>query len=577
MIHSVDDDDAEAKAAKIKMMKSVGDSLKSPEEMKKLENEQWAWWFSDFSRGPSTIVISFFFPAVLLLAANDGTCLSYDGHSSGADDMACTPDDDFNYTHFISLNGSKCEVEEHLDTYFLHDPNIPGCAEAIDMYRETYPEYTCNCTGHYSYLKELGSIRVGTIQSLQAVVNTLILAFCMPLLGTYMDYSSRRKKMWAVFTVIDVIGSLIMAIIGPNYLWLVGMLFATITHVASDTLWVPISSFLGDVTHDDKVKAKLGGLRQFANFSAQCLFVVINAVLAIILDDVVLLGIIASVLDGLWLGFFMPFSLYYIRERKAAKQRGKKSIITITLSETWTTIRDMRKVTPEAFKYIFAEMFASNGITTVLAINVSYFTLEVGSTSMQIIIVSGVVLLVGIFCSYLFSVCSKYYSFKTLWSFTLLLWIALGIITPVFITRGVSFLLVVLIGGVGYSLGFSWYFSIAYPAFESMAPPDRRSQYTGIYTLASNLGSAIGPAVYTIIVQMTNSQRLAICTLPIFNAIALILIRNVDFDKAKRDAHREDVASLKDTGVLSKGIKRFSRILSRVSSTVVPTNDDEDE
>lgn len=189
-------------------------------EQKKLKNEQWAWWFSDFSRGPSTIVISFFFPAIILLASNDGICDTFEGHSSGSDGLKCTPDDEFNYTLFLDLNGTSCEVETTWDTKFLHDPNLPGCVDAIEAYRDLMP-YTCNCTGDYSFLDKLGGIRVGNLQSSQAVLNTLILAICMPVLGTYMDYTDKRKRQWWMWTIIDVIGSLLMAIMGSNYLWLV--------------------------------------------------------------------------------------------------------------------------------------------------------------------------------------------------------------------------------------------------------------------------------------------------------------------------------------------------------------------
>ena len=113
-----------------------------------------------------------------------------------------------------------------------------------------------------------------------------------------------------------------------------------------------------------------------------------------------------------------------------------------------------------------------------------------------------------------------------------------------------------------------------------MAPPDRRSQYTGIYTLATNLGSAIGPLVYTIIVQVSNSQRLAICTLPIFNFIALIIFRGVDFHKAKKDAGRHDVidqnedkmAKVRRSTVAGKVL---SGVLSKMTSTVAPMTDEE--
>lgn len=540
-------------------------------ELKKLKNEQWAWWFSDFSRGPSTIVISFFFPAIILLAANDGVCDTFDGHSSGADGSQCSPDLDFNYTMWLDLNGSSCEVDMPFGYKYVHDPRMDGCAEAVAAYRAYDPAYTCNCTGDYAYLDKLGGIRVGNLQSIQAVLNTLILAISMPLLGTYMDYTPHRKWQWSFWTVIDVIGSVLMAIMGPNYVWIVALVFATITHVSSDTLWVPISSYLGDVTNDEVMKGKLGGLRQFANFGAQCAFVVMMGTVGFILDDIVLLGIIASIVDGLWLGFFMPFSLYYIRERPASKKKGDKSLLRITIGETWDALRGLYAETPEAGKYMIGQVFAANGVATVIAVNVSYFQLEVGSTGFQIIIVSGVVLFAGIFCSYLFSVCAEYFSLKQLWTFILVLWIFLGVITPLTMTRGASFLLIVLIGGLGYSFGLSWYFSIGFVAFESMAPADRRSQYTGIYTLATNLGSAIGPAVYSVIVQITNNQRLAISALPLFNLIALIIFRNVDFKKAKEDAQRTEIKDARR--------KSFAKVASSVfdaAANKVAPADEED-
>ena len=117
-----------------------------------------------------------------------------------------------------------------------------------------------------------------------------------------------------------------------------------------------------------------------------------------------------------------------------------------------------------------------------------------------------------------------------------------------------------------------------------MAPPDRRSQYTGIYTLATNLGSAVGPLVYTIIVQYSNSQRLAICALPVFNFIALVIFRNIDFHKAKRDAKRfdvidqseEEMANTRRKTMAGKALSGvLSGVLEKMTSTVAPMTDEE--
>ena len=97
--------------------------------------------------------------------------------------MQCTPDDDFNHSLWIDLNGSNCEVEFTWENKYIRSesPRLSRGARGIS----SGDAYTCNCTGDYSFLDKLGGIRVGNLQSSQAVLNTLILAICMPILGTY--------------------------------------------------------------------------------------------------------------------------------------------------------------------------------------------------------------------------------------------------------------------------------------------------------------------------------------------------------------------------------------------------------
>ena len=59
------------------------------------------------------------------------------------------------------------------------------------------------------------------------------------------------------------------------------------------------------------------------------------------------------------------------------------------------------------------------------------------------------------------------------------------------------------------SAGLSWYFCLSYTGFESMAPPELRQSYLGIYQFCSSIGGTLGPALYSIIVQKTNNHRMA--------------------------------------------------------------------
>ena len=127
-----------------------------------LENERWAWWSSNFSKGPDTILMNLWVPAVIALAAADSICESASGHSSGADGQMCSADASWNQTLWDHVNGSShCSESLAFGTIrYTHDPLLPGCSEALQAYRAN-TTYTCNCTGDYSYLAGLANMRVG--------------------------------------------------------------------------------------------------------------------------------------------------------------------------------------------------------------------------------------------------------------------------------------------------------------------------------------------------------------------------------------------------------------------------------
>merc|ERR1711998_667825 len=109
-------------------------------------------------------------------------------------------------------------------------------------------------------------------------------------------------------------------------------------------------------------------------------------------------------------------------------------------------------------------------------------------------------------------------SLKSMWLIVLSIWIVLGLITPLLVYREGDFVSALAIGTLGYSLGFAWYFSVGFPAFESMVPRDKVAQFSGVYGVISSLGAIIGPLIYGTVVQATNDHRLAFLVLPAFAA-----------------------------------------------------------
>merc|ERR1712072_931467 len=102
--------------------------------------------------------------------------------------------------------------------------------------------------------------------------------------------------------------------------------------------------------------------------------------------------------------------------------------------------------------------------------------------------------------------------------------------------EGAGLGITLLIAGLGYSIGLSWYFSVTFPILESMIPKETAASFIGIYTFATNLGGFMGPLAYSAIVQATNNHRLAIIIMPVFNLIAGLILHTVDFQLAREQA-----------------------------------------
>ena len=103
-----------------------------------------------------------------------------------------------------------------------------------------------------------------------------------------------------------------------------GFAFASVTHITTDALFIPIVSYLPDVADTDEMRGKLGGYKQMASFGAQILFIAFMFIF-IQMYGTITAGIIASVTAGLFLLIFMPFSLQYMRSRPARKKREGRS------------------------------------------------------------------------------------------------------------------------------------------------------------------------------------------------------------------------------------------------------------
>eukprot|EP00948_MAST-09A_sp_MAST-9A-sp1_P000243 g243.t1 len=461
------------------------------------KKERFGFWFSEWGKGPDAVMPGLWYPVLLTLAALDGTCNSYMGMSSGADNQKCSPDASWNETVWLAFNGSSCGKVNSVSGEFTytHDTTLAGCSSALSAYRNA-TQYTCNCTGVHSYV--LG-LRVGNLQSTQGAFNLGLMSILTSVFAAYTDYCVPKTLIW--ITYVFFFGTTIgMGVLGRDYLWVVGWVSATFAHISFDIMYPPFCSTFDDIANDDNERGRLGALKQFASFGGQVFYIGIVFAMTYIVTDNVTQGILAPVIAGIWMAILIPVAVQYIKYRPPKKKwekGGISELARVTFVRLFIGLKSMYVNHSEAFKYLIMSSFASNGCVTILGVFATYFAIQMKLTGQQVLIVSGAVLVCGALGAYALShiMRKKIVSFKRVWQLLLAFWIVLLVLTPLVGYRQGDFLIALTFGGFGFGIGLSFYFSIGYPAYLKFVPEGEIGLYTGLYTFVTNATSWIASAM----------------------------------------------------------------------------------
>ena len=520
-----------------------------------LKKERWHWTFESFARGPDTVFYgSVYFPFLLYLAASDALCQinPLGGFSSGADGQKCTVDATWNRTLWNSLNGSACAVDtmvygENIISYSQDATLRAGdCGAALSAYREMQPGgFTCNCTGDHAFLPS--GLRPGNVVLPSYIIGYAVIAILCPLLGSAMDHTDKKKLLWLYIGMGAACCNVLAAILGPNGLWAAGLFFATCVAVLTEIVWAARASFLVDLAYDDSTRGKMGAEAQMYSFVSQLGFVVIVAVLMFVLgNNNVLSPIIGCICCGLWLGIGEYIAVKGMRDRPAKRDLAGRSLLKVAFGELVHSARSLFKKYPQAGRYLIFHAIVHQGAGSFLSVYSTYFTVQMKLTGMEVLAISGVVLVIGIPGAWSFGQLARRYSLKTCWYIVLCLWIVAGGVVPLFVHREGDFVAAILVGGVVYAFALTWYYAIGFAAFAALIPPDHGMEYAGIYTFFSMAVGWVEPSVYLAIYQSTNSQRLAITSLVAWNLIAMAALSFVDFEQGKRDCGAPDAKRAQD-------------------------------
>jgi len=537
-------------------------SKDSPETLR----ERRGYWMTGFGTGPDTTMAVLWGSALVLVASQDGVCAPFNGMSSGSDGAACVATGDWNSSAFELAGGSACLGVGILgeDTY-LPDPSLAGCLAAFEAYRAAPGRtngapFTCNCSGPATAFTFIsgGGMRPSNAFNLAQIGTLVLVAIASPLIGAMSDYSSRKLYWWKVLCFIGAFCNFGMMALAPGGLWWIGLAFGVLTGVFTEIM-IPIrSSYMDEVADDNATRGYLGGMRQFASYLAQLVYVILMVVPILIFSSQ-LGGIVVAGVCAVWYMLSMPYFLRFMREHPARRTKPDgANACTLTFGVILDETRRLFSQYPNAGLFLVAHMCAQFGAPIFITLVSTYLPAQLGVTNIiQVNVIAIVVLLVGCFSTLAFARLMKRdaMTFKTAWMVVLGLDVLIGALTPVVAADSsfMSYLLLVILAGVVGAVAISWFYSLGWPSFCSMIPTEEIGAYNGIFCFWNNAVQPFATLIYFGVVQGTNSHRLAWgITVTPFCALSLVLMCFVNFDKALADSGRKGTKGTSSTTPESK-------------------------
>lgn len=380
--------------------------------------------------------------------------------------------------------------------------------------------------GENGVIIALGGYDLVTAKSLfpySVGLSVFLQIFFLPVLGAIADYTHLKKTFMAFFCFLGTIACCLLFFVDGN-LYLMGALLFIVANLGAGASIVFYNSFLTDITTEDR-RDKVSSWGFAAGYASGVLMLIFNLIFLSNCEkwgiSTILAVRLCLLIAGLWWGGFSIITFAYLRTRQPAQSvpEGKHYIVA-GMGQLVQTFRDLFRL-KHTLHFLLGYLLYNDGIQTVISVSSIYIVQEVlmkipnipeGDYDSILIIAFLIAQVVAIFGSLVFERIANFTSSKSSILISLLLWSATVIYAYGFLhTLNEAYFMSGLIGLV---LGGSQ--ALSRSLFSQMIPAGRESAFFGIYEISERGTSWIGPIVFGVVAQVTNSYRPAILALIVF-------------------------------------------------------------
>lgn len=370
--------------------------------------------------------------------------------------------------------------------------------------------------------------------------------FFLPTLGAIADYTNLKKSFMAFFCFLGATAcSLLFFVEGHTYL--LGCAFFIVANLSAGASMVFYNSYLPDITTEDK-RDKVSSWGFACGYVSGALVLLGNL---LFLKNAESIGIstelavrLCLLFAGLWWAGFSLITFWLLKKRPPARVVPKgKHYITAGLGELVATFRTLFRL-KHTFWFLIAYLLYNDGIQTVITSSSIFLSQELFvsrglETDRPVLVIAFLVAQVSAFVGSLaFERISRLTSSKTAILISLAIWS--GIVVYAYAYLETLTQAYIMSAAIGFVLGGSQ--ALSRSLFSQMIPAGRESSFFGIYEISERGTSWIGPIVFGLVAQLTNSYRPAILALIVFFIGGSIILFFTNTTRAIHEAGNRPLA-----------------------------------
>jgi len=419
---------------------------------------------------------------------------------------------------------------EQVGWYFYDWANSAFSTTVITMFLGPYlTSVTQNAADASGFVYPLGiPVQADSFFAYMVSLSVVLQVFFLPILGAIADYTHLKKRLLGLFAYLGAFATMGMYFLqGENYL--LGGALMLIANLSFGAAIVFYNAFLPEIAQPaerDRVSSQGWAAGYFGGgllLALNLLFVQVWAEpLGVSLSHAVRISLASA---GVWWAIFTLIPMRSLRTRRPARALpASANYLTVGFQQLRHTLRRLAR-SPQTALFLLAYLLYNDGIQTVIALASQFGSQELGIDTSSLVMLVLIIQFVAFGGALLFNGVARLLGTKNAIIVSLLVWVGATYYTYGLLETEFQFFIV---GGViAIVLGGSQ--ALSRSLFSQMIPPGREAEYFSLYEISERGTSWLGPLLFGLTLQQTDSYRFAILSVVLFflAGLTLLLLTNV--------------------------------------------------